>query len=402
MENKYDKISIEVEINASGQQQINQYKAAFDSLRGSINNLSTPISKLDGDVKKLNDSLSETKTQNDSMADSVIKVGNTFDALKTIYDGVKASLKYLNISAGTLQATLTGGLSLIVAFLPEIINWVKELSKGETYTGGYGSITGDGNSAFGQAAGANLTSGSSNTFVGAGVGVMVTTGSNNTVVGGNSGGSGNVNNITAFGAGAGGGSTGDNNNFIGVAAGGNPFGTGGPLSGDYNTLIGDYAGANGATAEKNIAIGYGALTRMLSASSNIAIGYGAGWHTNSGDLTTNSNSIYIGSDTKPLANGDSNEVAIGYQAIGLGSDTTVIGNDSTTLTGIYGMLSGMADNRSLYDDNSYIQKGYADDTYGAIAGADINVNNEWHFNQHLWSETGLYIRSRTSSHYWVN
>jgi anion-transporting ArsA/GET3 family ATPase len=66
------------------------------------------------------------------MADSVIKVGNTFDALKTIYDGVKASLKYLNISAGTLQATLTGGLSLIVAFLPEIINWVKELSKGET------------------------------------------------------------------------------------------------------------------------------------------------------------------------------------------------------------------------------------------------------------------------------
>jgi hypothetical protein len=271
-----------------------------------------------------------------------------------------------------------------------------------TYTGGYGSITGDGNSAFGQAAGANLTSGSSNTFVGAGVGVMVTTGSNNTVVGGNSGGSGNVNNITAFGAGAGGGSTGDNNNFIGVAAGGNPFGTGGPLSGDYNTLIGDYAGANGATAEKNIAIGYGALTRMLSASSNIAIGYGAGWHTNSGDLTTNSNSIYIGSDTKPLANGDSNEVAIGYQAIGLGSDTTVIGNDSTTLTGIYGMLSGMADNRSLYDDNSYIQKGYADDTYGAIAGADINVNNEWHFNQHLWSETGLYIRSRTSSHYWVN
>lgn len=38
-------ISIDIEINASGQQQINQYKAAFDSLRTSISNLSQPISK---------------------------------------------------------------------------------------------------------------------------------------------------------------------------------------------------------------------------------------------------------------------------------------------------------------------------------------------------------------------
>jgi archaellum component FlaC len=132
MENKHDKISIEVEINAAGQQQLNQYKNAFDGLKRSINDLSNPINKLDGDIRKLNDSINETKTQNDSMVDSVIKVGNTFEALKTLYKSVNEGVKLLKISSASLQATLTGGLSIIVAFLPEIINWIKELAKGNT------------------------------------------------------------------------------------------------------------------------------------------------------------------------------------------------------------------------------------------------------------------------------
>lgn len=45
-----DKISVEIEINASGQQQIAQYKKAFDGLRTSINNLCNPINKLNGEI----------------------------------------------------------------------------------------------------------------------------------------------------------------------------------------------------------------------------------------------------------------------------------------------------------------------------------------------------------------
>jgi len=35
------KISIDVEVNTDGQQQIRQYKAAFDDLRNSINSIKT-------------------------------------------------------------------------------------------------------------------------------------------------------------------------------------------------------------------------------------------------------------------------------------------------------------------------------------------------------------------------
>lgn len=43
MGNNNDKISIDIEINASGQQQISQYQTAFDGLRTSITSLSNPI-----------------------------------------------------------------------------------------------------------------------------------------------------------------------------------------------------------------------------------------------------------------------------------------------------------------------------------------------------------------------
>jgi len=35
------KINIDIEINTDGQQQVQQYKAAFDSLRNTISNLNT-------------------------------------------------------------------------------------------------------------------------------------------------------------------------------------------------------------------------------------------------------------------------------------------------------------------------------------------------------------------------
>ena len=44
------------------------------------------------------------------------------------------------------------------------------------------------------------------------------------------------------------------------------------------------------------------------------------------------NSTFIGHDTRPSANSNTNEIVIGYNAIGNGSNTTTIGNSSTTKT----------------------------------------------------------------------
>lgn len=48
----------------------------------------------------------------------------------------------------------------------------------------------------------------------------------------------------------------------------------------------------------------------------------------------------IGYNTQPLNNaGDTNEIVIGYSTTGLGSNTTNIGNSSTTLTQVYGNMT---------------------------------------------------------------
>jgi len=53
-ENK--KINIDIEINTDGQQQVQQYKAAFDSLRSTINNLNNPLNGV-SKISSLNKSI---------------------------------------------------------------------------------------------------------------------------------------------------------------------------------------------------------------------------------------------------------------------------------------------------------------------------------------------------------
>jgi hypothetical protein len=51
---------------------------------------------------------------------------------------------------------------------------------------------------------------------------------------------------------------------------------------------------------------------------------------------TSSQSIYIGHETKALADGDENEIVIGYEAVGAGSNTVVLGNNSVVETRLKG------------------------------------------------------------------
>jgi hypothetical protein len=46
----------------------------------------------------------------------------------------------------------------------------------------------------------------------------------------------------------------------------------------------------------------------------------------------------LGWRASPLADSQTNQVVIGYDATGLGSNTTVLGNSSTLVTAIYGNL----------------------------------------------------------------
>ena len=109
-------------------------------------------------------------------------------------------------------------------------------------------------------------------------------------------------------------------------------------TGNDNTAIGLNAAFSQTSATNNIAIGNSSLAYNLIGSNNIAIGRSAGLSLTSGNLTNASNSIFIGTSTKSNIDSQTNQIVIGYNSTGLGSNTTVIGNSSTTDVAIYGRM----------------------------------------------------------------
>jgi hypothetical protein len=113
-------------------------------------------------------------------------------------------------------------------------------------------------------------------------------------------------------------------------------------SGDSNTAVGRYSLSSNTDGDRNTAIGQSSLIRNTTGEKNIAVGYQAGVDTSEEtNNETGSNNIFIGSDTKPNANGDTNEIVIGHEAVGEGSNTVVLGNDSITDTYLKGTVHGI-------------------------------------------------------------
>jgi hypothetical protein len=104
--------------------------------------------------------------------------------------------------------------------------------------------------------------------------------------------------------------------------------------GIWNTAIGSQALKLNNTGYLNTAVGFDALSSNLNGSCNSALGSGAGSNTSDA-----SRSIFIGykSSGSGLGN-NSNSIVIGADAIGEGSNTTVIGNSMTTKTRLFGTL----------------------------------------------------------------
>jgi len=105
-------------------------------------------------------------------------------------------------------------------------------------------------------------------------------------------------------------------------------------------------------------VGYHALYSNTTGSQNTALGYNAGRYITGGSASnaTSTNSLYLGYDTRALASGDTNEIVIGYQATGVGSNSVVLGNDSITKTILKGNVGiGTTDPGSykLYVNGSF-------------------------------------------------
>jgi hypothetical protein len=126
-------------------------------------------------------------------------------------------------------------------------------------------------------------------------------------------------------------------------------------SGGYNNAIGAYALRNNTIGYHNNAFGYYALYSNTSGgyntalgmyalyfnstgSYNIGLGYQAGRYIANGSTAnaTASNSIFLGRDTKSLTAGQTNEVVIGYNATGNGSNSVTLGSDAITKTVLKG------------------------------------------------------------------
>ncbi|HSG52594.1 MAG TPA: hypothetical protein VLA40_10865, partial [Rheinheimera sp.] len=113
-----------------------------------------------------------------------------------------------------------------------------------------------------------------------------------------------------------------------------------PISqGNGNIAIGEQAMNKTLTGFQNVAIGRQAMKGNLTGSENIAIGRAAGYN-NFGEpdniLTNYNQGIYIGTHATPKDTFSTNEVVIGYNTVGNGSNTATLGNNSITATYLKG------------------------------------------------------------------
>lgn len=116
------------------------------------------------------------------------------------------------------------------------------------------------------------------------------------------------------------------------------------VTGSLNTGIGSNAGGLTTSGFGNVMIGAQSLSNNTTGSQNVMIGINSGAYATGGATFPNTvcnDSIFIGAGTIPLSSGQTNQIIIGTNAVGKGSNTTVIGNVQTTDTYIAGRINGV-------------------------------------------------------------
>lgn len=109
------------------------------------------------------------------------------------------------------------------------------------------------------------------------------------------------------------------------------------VDGSYNVALGRQSMQENVSGDYNTAVGYLSLYNLTSGDDNVALGSSAGRYQADGvtALTTADDSIFIGTGSRGVT-AATNQIVIGDTAIGLGSNTTVLGSAATTLTRLQG------------------------------------------------------------------
>lgn len=113
-------------------------------------------------------------------------------------------------------------------------------------------------------------------------------------------------------------------------------------TGSFNTAVGLDALFNTTTGGYNVAMGYGSSYFNTTGIRNTAIGYEAGKYAGTGTTNgvdnnaTATYAVYLGYRAHPGGFGNTNEIVIGADAIGNGSNTVMLGNSSIIATYLKG------------------------------------------------------------------
>ena len=106
------KIIIDIEVSTDGQEQVQQYKAAFDNFRTSINSIRDPLNTISNNIQSLNKNMIELNKTADSFNSVGTKTGSVVNSTITNFLGLKVIFDELKISFGAFEAQITAGLSL--------------------------------------------------------------------------------------------------------------------------------------------------------------------------------------------------------------------------------------------------------------------------------------------------
>ena len=109
---------------------------------------------------------------------------------------------------------------------------------------------------------------------------------------------------------------------------------------DGSTAIGSKC-LSASLGTNNTGVGGGCMQHISTGNGNTAFGRDAGRYYTGGagnQNTTGTDSLFFGNNTRPAANGETNQVVIGSDVTGNGANTSTIGNSSTVGTFLMGAV----------------------------------------------------------------
>ncbi|MDB5158769.1 MAG: hypothetical protein JWR50_3476 [Mucilaginibacter sp.] len=137
-------------MNPEKQQQLEQYKAAFDDLRNSINNLNKPlvtisnsINSLDKDILKVTDTIGKLNSQNDALAASNNNLKTNIKDVTSSFSSWASIIMLATKTLGGWGAALSAGLTILTVYGDGLSKWVKNILEGTTTLTALGKVMKD-------------------------------------------------------------------------------------------------------------------------------------------------------------------------------------------------------------------------------------------------------------------